>query len=58
LSLERANSARDYLVARGVSRTRIATEGHGSREPIADNNNPATRARNRRVEIYVAEPAA
>jgi outer membrane protein OmpA-like peptidoglycan-associated protein len=56
LSMDRANSARDYLVAHGVARTRIATEGHGSHEPIADNNNPQTRAKNRRVEIYVAEP--
>ncbi|MES2977901.1 MAG: OmpA family protein [Pseudomonadota bacterium] len=58
LSMDRANSARDYLVSRGIARTRIATEGHGSREPIADNGNPATRAKNRRVEIYVAEPAS
>lgn len=57
LSMDRANSARDYLVSRGVARTRIATEGRGSREPIADNSNPSTRAKNRRVEIYVAEPA-
>jgi flagellar motor protein MotB len=33
------------------------TEGRGSREPIADNSNAQTRAKNRRVEIYVAEPA-
>jgi outer membrane protein OmpA-like peptidoglycan-associated protein len=58
LSLDRANSVRDYLVARGVARQRIATEGRGSREPIADNSNPTTRAKNRRIEIYVAEPAA
>jgi outer membrane protein OmpA-like peptidoglycan-associated protein len=58
LSLDRANSARDYLVARGVARQRITTEGRGSREPIADNSNPTTRAKNRRIEIYVAEPAA
>lgn len=57
LSVDRANSARDYLVSRGVSRTRVMTDGRGSREPIADNSNPTTRAKNRRVEIYVAEPA-
>ena len=57
LSVDRANSARDYLVSRGVARTRIVTDGRGSREPIADNSNPSTRAKNRRVEIYVAEPA-
>ncbi len=57
LSVDRASSARDYLVSRGVARERFQTEGRGSREPIADNSNPATRAKNRRVEIYVAEPA-
>jgi len=57
LSVDRANAARDYLVSRGVARNRIMTEGRGSREPIADNNNSQTRAKNRRVEIYVAEPA-
>ncbi len=57
LSMDRANAARDYLVARGVSAQRIATDGRGSHEPIADNSSAQGRARNRRVEIYVAEPA-
>jgi outer membrane protein OmpA-like peptidoglycan-associated protein len=57
LSVERAQSVRDYLAGRGVSPTRIRTEGHGEREPIADNGTDAGRARNRRVEIYLSEPA-
>jgi len=57
LSLQRANSARDYLVGRGVAATRFATEGRGSREPVADNATAEGRAKNRRIEIYVAEPA-
>ena len=57
LSFDRANATRDYLVARGVSPARFATDGRGSREPIADNGTAAGRAANRRVEIYVAEPA-
>lgn len=57
LSLDRANSARDYLVSRGVSRQRVTTDGRGAYEPIASNGNESGRARNRRVEIYVAEPA-
>jgi outer membrane protein OmpA-like peptidoglycan-associated protein len=57
LSRDRANSARDYLISRGVAATRIATDGRGAREPVADNNTAAGRAKNRRVEIYVAEPA-
>lgn len=56
LSVDRADSARDYLVSRGVARTRIVTDGRGAREPVADNNTAQGRAANRRVEIYVAEP--
>lgn len=58
LSFDRANATRDYLVGRGVSAARFTTDGRGSREPIADNSSAAGRAANRRVEIYVAEPAA
>ena len=58
LSIDRAEAARDYLVSRGVARNRIATDGRGSREPVADNNSPAGRDKNRRVEIYVAEQVA
>ena len=57
LSVNRAASTRDYLVARGVATSRIAIDGRGSREPVADNNTAAGRAKNRRVEIFVAEPA-
>jgi outer membrane protein OmpA-like peptidoglycan-associated protein len=57
LSVNRAASTRDYLVARGVATNRIAIDGRGSREPIADNSTADGRAKNRRVEIFVAEPA-
>ena len=57
LSVERAAHTRDYLAMRGVSPTRIVVEGRGAREPIASNADNAGRARNRRVEIYVAEMA-
>ena len=56
LSMDRANSTRNYLAARGVANNRIATDGRGEREPIADNNTNDGRTKNRRVEIYVAEP--
>ena len=55
LSVNRAQSARDYLVARGVSSARIAIDGRGSREPIADNGSADGRARNRRIDIFLAE---
>jgi outer membrane protein OmpA-like peptidoglycan-associated protein len=58
LSVNRAASTRDYLTARGVSMSRISIDGRGSREPIAANDTAANRARNRRVEVFVAEPEA
>ena len=57
LSVNRAAATRDYLVARGVAVNRIAIDGRGSHEPVADNATAAGRAMNRRVEIFVAEPA-
>lgn len=57
LSVNRAASARDYLVSRGVDAHRIQIDGRGSREPIADNNTDAGRAANRRIEIFLAERA-
>ena len=58
LSVNRASSVRNYLVAHGVAGQRIAIDGRGSREPIADNATADGRARNRRVDIFVAEAAA
>lgn len=57
LSMQRAESTRNYLSARGVNSARISVAGHGEREPIAANDTAANRAKNRRVEIFVAESA-
>lgn len=58
LSVNRAASTRAYLVSRGVASQRIAIDGRGSHEPIADNTTAEGRAHNRRVEIFVAESAS
>jgi len=58
LSLERAAHTRDYLASRGVAPNRVVIEGRGSHEPVTSNDDASGRARNRRVEIYVAEPRA
>jgi outer membrane protein OmpA-like peptidoglycan-associated protein len=57
LSVERAESTRQYLAARGVDPRRIVIAGRGEREPVADNSTEAGRARNRRVEIFLGERA-
>jgi len=58
LSINRAASTRNYLTNRGVASNRISIDGRGSSNPVAPNDTPANRAKNRRVEIYVAEPQA
>lgn len=58
LSINRAAAARDYLTTRGVASNRFTIDGRGSREPLVANDTAANKAKNRRVEIYVAEPAA
>lgn len=53
LSLNRANTVRDYLVARGVDGAKISAIGMGSGHPLVDNTSSANRANNRRVEIVI-----
>lgn len=55
LAVNRADATRDYLVSRGVASKRISIDGRGEHEPIADNATAEGRAKNRRVEIFVAE---
>jgi outer membrane protein OmpA-like peptidoglycan-associated protein len=57
LSLDRAQSVRDYLLARGVRADTVQVAGRGEREPVADNATEAGRAQNRRVEIFLGERA-
>jgi outer membrane protein OmpA-like peptidoglycan-associated protein len=58
LSVNRAAHTRDYLASRGVASNRIRIDGRGSHEPVAANDTDANRAKNRRVEIFVAEQQA
>lgn len=53
LSLRRAESVRNFLVANGVDGSRLTVEGFGSRVPVADNSTEAGRVQNRRVEFDV-----
>ncbi|OCC24047.1 hypothetical protein MB02_09615 [Croceicoccus estronivorus] len=53
LSERRARSVADYLSMRGVSSSRIRSQGFGERYPVASNDTAEGRARNRRVEIKI-----
>ncbi|KGQ20794.1 OmpA domain protein [Lysobacter dokdonensis DS-58] len=55
LSQRRANAVRDALAAGGVPKSRMQATGKGESSPIASDDTAAGRARNRRVEIIVAD---
>lgn len=54
LSQARADSVRHALVREGVEPGRIDTVGLGKAHPVADNDTPASRAMNRRVEVTIS----
>jgi len=54
LSQRRAEAVRLYLVNNGVAASRMTATGYGESMPVADNNTPAGRALNRRVEFKVS----
>ncbi|VBA43119.1 Peptidoglycan-binding protein ArfA [Mycobacterium innocens] len=54
LSVQRATTVADFLAAQGVARDHITAQGYGSANPIAGNDTPEGRAKNRRVEIVVS----
>lgn len=56
LSKSRAESVRKYLVQNGIASARLETMGAGPDMPIAPNDTPENRARNRRIELKVIVP--
>jgi len=53
LSQRRANSVADYLLSQGVAPNKVASEGKGESEPVADNDTEEGRAKNRRVDLHI-----
>ncbi len=53
LSLKRAATVREILVAAGVPPQKIETAGRGEREPLVQSGDEVAEPRNRRVEISV-----
>jgi OOP family OmpA-OmpF porin len=51
LSAQRALTVKNYLVGKGLLPAMIKTEAKASGAPIADNETPEGRAKNRRTEI-------
>ena len=55
LSKARAQSAANLLVAQGVPAAMISVAGFGEADPVASNDTPQGRARNRRVVMDIVE---
>ena len=53
LSERRADSVRDFLAEQGVPVSSITARGFGKTQPVASNDTPEGRQRNRRVELVV-----
>jgi outer membrane protein OmpA-like peptidoglycan-associated protein len=53
LSERRADCVRDFLAEQGVPASSITAKGFGKTQPVAPNDTPEGRQRNRRVELVV-----
>lgn len=51
LSADRAESVKTWLISKGVVGTRISTKGFGPDSPIAPNDTPENKQKNRRIEF-------
>lgn len=51
ISRKRAEVVADYLVSKGVPRSRLVTRGYGAERPVTSNETPSGRAQNRRIEL-------
>ena len=57
MSQARAESVRRALIREGVDSGRIEAVGLGKAHPVSDNDTPASRAMNRRVEVTISNNA-
>ena len=55
LSVDRAASVYNYLLEKGIPKTRMKYRGFGPNVPVADNSTEEGRELNRRVEIFIVE---
>lgn len=54
LSEKRSEAVRQYLIDQGLDPGSVTAQGFGMASPVADNDTPAGRQKNRRVEIVIS----
>ncbi|HEX5424750.1 MAG TPA: OmpA family protein [Candidatus Acidoferrales bacterium] len=57
LSENRASAVREFLIEQGVAGSGVTAQGFGKTQPVASNDTPEGRQRNRRVELIVSGEA-
>ena len=55
LSTSRAKAVYDYLISKGIDKTRLTSKGYGKSKPVATNDTDEERQTNRRVEFMFVE---
>jgi chemotaxis protein MotB len=58
LSQKRADSVMQFLISQGVKPDLVSAHGYGEQDPIASNDTAQGRAKNRRVELTLGNPAS
>ncbi|HPG74296.1 MAG TPA: OmpA family protein, partial [Bacteroidales bacterium] len=53
LSANRSKAVYDYLISKGIDKSRLSYKGYDFSQPIADNNTEEGRALNRRTEFKI-----
>ena len=54
LSQKRADNVMQFMISQGVNPRLVSAQGLGEKDPMASNDTPEGRAKNRRVELTVA----
>ncbi|MFO1059110.1 MAG: OmpA family protein [Dongiaceae bacterium] len=58
LSSKRAGAVVTYLASKGVDPSLMSAKGRGDTHPVAPNDSPEGRAKNRRIEVVLTGPGA